>query len=101
MPWIDDYEFDDDFQDFRIDDGTASFWADRITMEVGPGHPLNEGSWTVVAKYLPQDEVVVRRGADVALVHLTFTQSPPDRLPWPATTFFESMETFDAHFKYR
>jgi hypothetical protein len=101
MSWIDSFEFEDDFQDFRIDPEGANFWADRITTEVAPGHPLHGREWTVIAKYHPQDEVVVRHGTDVALVHLTFTQAPPERPPWPSTTLFASAEEFKAHFEYR
>jgi hypothetical protein len=101
MPWIDSYEFDDDFQDFRINPEGVTFWADRILAEVAPGHPLHGRDWSVVAKYHPQDEVVVRYGAEVALVHLTFTQTPPERSAWPSTTFFASADEFQAHFEHR
>jgi hypothetical protein len=29
----------------------------------------------------------------VAVVHLTWTHSPPERLPWPGSTLFPSLET--------
>lgn len=101
MSWIDSFEFDDDFQDLRNDPKGAAFWADRIHIEVAPGHPLHGHEWTPVAKYHPQDEVVIRHGADVALVHLTFTQVPPEHPPWPSTTFFASVDEFKAHFEFR
>ena len=101
MTWIDSYEFDDDFQDFRIQPDRSRFWADRLGTEVAPGHPLHGREWAVIAKYEPQDEVVVRQGSDVALVHLTFTASPPERPPWPATTFFASAQEFEAYFEFR
>lgn len=101
MAWVDHYEFDEEFQDFRIDPEGANYWANRIAIEVAPGHPLHGRVWTVIAKYHPQDEVVVRNGEVVALVHLTFTQDPPERPPWPSTEFFPSVEEFEAYFEYR
>lgn len=101
MTWIDSYEFDDDFQDFRIEPDGARFWADRVAIEAGQGHPLHGCDWAVVAKYWPQDEVLVRHGADVALVHLTFTRNPPEHPPLPSTTFFASAQEFEAYFEFR
>lgn len=101
MSWIDTFEFDDDFQDFRIDPRGADFWSDRILREVGTGHPLHGRQWDVIAKYCAQDEVVVRHGTDVALVHLTFTTSPPERPPFPDTVFFASAEELRAAFEFR
>ncbi|QMW65339.1 hypothetical protein H4N58_14155 [Mumia sp. ZJ1417] len=101
MPWIDSFKFDDDFQDFRNDPEGEDFWADRITAEVSSGHPLHGREWTPVAKYHPKDEVVVRHGKDVALVHLMFTRASSEHPPWPSTTFFSSADEFRAHFEYR
>jgi len=97
MAWVDSFEFNEEFQDFRVDPEGAPYWADRIPVEVAPGHPLHGRVWTVIAKYHPQDEVVVKHDADVALVHLTFTQDPPEPPPWPSTTFFDSAEEFEAY----
>ncbi|MDR7253165.1 hypothetical protein J2X46_002150 [Nocardioides sp. BE266] len=100
MIWIDYYEFEDAFQDSRIEPDGSRF-SDRLATEVAPGHPLHGRDWVVIAKYEPQDEVVVRQGSDVALVHLTFTANPPERPPLPSTTFFESARAFEAYFEFR
>lgn len=96
MSWIDSYAFDDEFDDFRDNPRAASFWADRIALEVAAGHELHGRAWTVVATWGPQDEAVVRQGEDVALVHLTFTKAPPEHPPYPLTRFFRSAEEFEA-----
>ena len=56
-----------------------------------PGRP-----WHVIAKALPDDDVIAEREDEVAVVHLTWTQKP-ERPPWPLTTFMASADEFESH----
>jgi hypothetical protein len=97
--WVDGYEFGDEFEDLRSDPERAKVYSTELVRELRRGHPLHGREWIVVAKWTPQDEIVVRSGRDVAVVHLTYTRSPPERLPWPSTWFFRSAEEFEARFE--
>jgi hypothetical protein len=72
----------------------------ELELEVAPGHPLHGRSWHVVARALPQDDVLVASGDGVAVVHLTWSgrvESPP----WPTTTFLSSAEAFESFIEFR
>ena len=45
----------------------------------------------VIARALPQDDVIVETQDAVALVHLTWT-GKPEPLPWPMTEWIDSAE---------
>lgn len=83
MSWVDGFVFSEPMIDLRHDQSRASLLADELHREVGVGHPLAGERWTVVAEAEPQDDVVVVAGAQVAMVHLTWSgrrESPP----WPS-----------------
>jgi hypothetical protein len=52
--------------------------------------------WRVIAKALPNDDVIAECEDEVAVVHLTWTQTQ-ERPPWPLTTFMASADEFESH----
>jgi hypothetical protein len=73
---------------------TAASFDDERLREVAPGHPLYERRCIAIAKREATDDVLFAVGADkVAVVHLTWTQTP-ERPPWPSTTFYASFDEF-------
>jgi hypothetical protein len=74
----------------------AEAFAAELRREVAPEHPLSGRSWRVIAKALPNDDVIAECDDQVAVVHLTWTQrqEPP---PWPETTFIASVEEFESY----
>jgi hypothetical protein len=50
----------------------------------------------VIAKALPNDDVIAECEDEVAVVHLTWTQKQ-ERRPWPLTTFMASADEFESH----
>ena len=50
----------------------------------------------MIAKALPDDDVIAEREDEVAVVHLTWTQKP-ERPPWPLTTFMASADELESH----
>ena len=95
MSWIDGHDFGEDFVDLRGTDGAAraDVLLDELRREVAPGHPLHGLACRVLAEALPQEEILVAAGEQVALVHLTWSahhESPP----WPSTELVESAATF-------
>ena len=50
----------------------------------------------MIAKALPNDDVIAEREDEVAVVHLTWTQKQ-ERPPWPLTTFMASADQFESH----
>jgi hypothetical protein len=70
-----------------------------LTREVGPGHPLHGISVAAIAKRDGTDDVLFKLldGSErVAVVHLTWTQSPPETPPWPITELFQSLDAFSS-----
>ena len=68
-----------------------------LAREVAPGHPLYAIPVAAVGKHGGCDDVLFRLldgSGWVAVVHLTWTQSPPERLPLPVTELFSSAEAF-------
>jgi hypothetical protein len=70
-----------------------------LDRELAPGHVLHGLPVAAVGKRDGTDDVLFRLldGSErVAVVHLTWTQSPPERPPWPATEVYTSFEEFTA-----
>lgn len=82
--------------DLREDVEAARGLATELRREVAPGHPLHGRSWRVIARALPNDDVVVECGEEVAVVHLTWIMKQ-DRPPWPMTTFVASAEALESY----
>jgi hypothetical protein len=99
MPWTDSYRFDEPME--RVPAGAmADLLLAELDREVGPGHPLHGRKWTLVARALPQDEVLITSDDDVALVHLTWSRKR-ETPPWPATTFLGSAAEFESFIEDR
>ncbi|WP_206050726.1 hypothetical protein [Nocardioides speluncae] len=89
--WIDEVEFGEDFVDVRSDYEEAVRLERELNMEISDGHPLAGRRWRVVARALPQDDVIVHAANDVAVVHLTWS-GKPEQPGWPMTEFVSSAE---------
>lgn len=94
MPWTKTYIFGGDFEDRRGSE-VAELFAEELERELSPGHPLHGRTWMVVARALPQDEVIAQAGDEVALIHLTWTRRA-ERLPWPESTPIGSATEFES-----
>jgi len=71
----------------------------ELERELSPGHPLFGLPVKTLARRQDCDDVLfaLQDGTGrVAVVHLTWTQSPPERPPWPGTTLFQSLEIWAA-----
>jgi hypothetical protein len=66
-----------------------------LAREVGPGHPLYGVPAEAIGKHDGWDDVLFRLldgSSRVAVVHLTWTRSLPERPPWPITQLYSSLE---------
>jgi hypothetical protein len=69
----------------------------ELQRELSPRHPLFGMLVKTLARRQDCDDVLfaVQDGTGrVAVVHLTWTQSPPECPPWPHTTLFPNLETW-------
>ena len=67
--------------------------------EMASGHPLYDLPVKAVARRGDNDDVLFELldgTGRVAVVHPTWTQSPPERLPWPLTEMYASLDAFSA-----
>jgi len=100
VPWTDEHHFDEPFVDLRGREDLAAPLLAELLREVGPGHVLHERALAVVAKALPQDDIVVTFDSEVALVHLTWKQDA-ETPPWPTTETCDSAEALNALVEFR
>ena len=73
--------------------------AGRLAVEAGPDHPLYGIPVETVGRGGDRDDVLYRLldgTGRVAVVHLTWTASPPERYPYPWTTLYPSFEAWAA-----
>ncbi len=71
----------------------------ELRREVGPGHPLHGVPARTLARRGDCDDALfaLEDGTGrVAVVHLTWTSSPPERPPWPGTRLYPSLEAWAA-----
>ena len=65
--------------------------AEQLRIELAPGHQLHGQRHSTIARCTACDQVLFDLGGGrFATVHLTWTGSPPDRPPWPASTIYGS-----------
>lgn len=100
--WVDRFEFDREFWDLRDGEGAIQARAlqAELQAELSSGHPLHGLDCRVVAKALPQDEVVVVAGELVALVHLTWS-GRREQPPFPSVEFPDSAAAFRELVRHR
>ncbi len=66
----------------------------ELARELGPGHPLLGKRVRALGRRQDRDDVLFELldSGECAVVHLTWTQSPPERDPrWPATAIVASL----------
>jgi len=76
---------------------SAATFEEVLKREVGPGHPLYGVAAEAIGKRDGSDDVLFRLldgSGRVAVVHLTWTRSPPERPPWPGTAIFAGLDEF-------
>lgn len=96
MTWLTAYEFSEDFEDLRDHGADAEVFASELQRELAPQHELSRQNWLVIARALPQDEVVPELDNDrVALVHLTW-KGGPEPLPYPRTAMASTQSEFES-----
>lgn len=102
--WVDDFEFGEDFWDLRGDEAGANHARTllaELERELPPDHALHGRRCEVVAKAMPQDDiVVVTSDGVVALVHLTWS-GHTEQSGWPRVDFCESADAFQALIQHR
>jgi hypothetical protein len=100
--WVDGFEFSEAFWDLR--DGERADHARvlqaELKAELSSGHPLHGRDCRVVAKALPQDEVVAVADELVALVHLTWS-GRREKPPYPSVEFADSAAAFRELVEFR
>jgi hypothetical protein len=88
-----------------VDDPAAVAAVEReLGRELSVGHPLHGLPVRALGRRQDCDDVlyVVEDGTQrVAVVHLTWTNSPPERPPCPATIVFPSLEKWVADGMHR
>jgi hypothetical protein len=94
VAWTRDYAFKEPLMDLRGSEHAEAFETE-LQREVAPGHLLHGRSWRVVAKALPNDDVVAECDDIVAVVHLTWSQKQ-ELLPWPETTIIKTVAEFES-----
>jgi hypothetical protein len=82
MAWVDSYVFTEPLLDLRYQPDRAEDLAAELRNELDADHPLSGQSWSVIARAVPQDEVVVKTDTGVALVRLTWS-GKREPAPWP------------------
>lgn len=101
MTWVTDYRFSEPLRDLRSEDQEAEQLRTELLRELSIGHVLHGADLRVVARALPQDEVVVETtDGRVALVHVTWSghkESPP----WPTTDLLNSAEHLEQTVEFR
>ena len=76
---------------------SAATFESVLTGEVSPRHPLYGIPIEAIGKHIACDDVLFHLldGSDrVAVVHLTWTRSPPERPPYPITRIFSGLEAW-------
>jgi hypothetical protein len=100
VTWVDEHQFGESFEDLRGNPSGAEALTRELAAEVGPNHPLHGQAWTIVARALPQDEVVVTTDSAVYLVHMTWTNKQ-EEAPYPRALAFQSAAEFEDAIQYR
>jgi hypothetical protein len=97
--WLAGYLFPDTWKDLRRDVSSrvvAETLAFELRRELHEEHLLANRPITVIARSLARDDVILALDATTAaIVHLTYTRTPPERPPWPGTELVDSSADMD------
>lgn len=101
MTWLSTYTFSEPLRDVRSEAQEAEQLRTELLRELSAGHVLHGADLRVIARALPQDEVIVETAdGRIALVHMTWSghsESPP----WPTTEMLTSAEHFEEVIEFR
>lgn len=101
MTWVSRYRFSEPLRDVRSQAREAEGLRAELLRELGIGHVLHGADLRVIARALPQDEVIVETAdGQVALVHMTWSghaESPP----WPTTELLNSAKQLEQAIEFR
>jgi hypothetical protein len=101
VTWLSDYRFSEPLRDVRSEAQEADQLRRELLRELRAGHMLHGADLRVVARALPQDEVIVETSdGRVALVHMTWS-GHPEAPPWPTTEFLTSAEHLEQTIEFR
>jgi hypothetical protein len=101
VTWASDYRFFDPLRDVRSEGQDAEQLRAELLRELSPGHTLHGVDLRVIARALPQDEVIVETAdGGVALVHLTWS-GHAETPPWPTTKMLDSAEHLERTIEFR
>ena len=101
VTWVADYRFSEPLRDVRPEAQEAEQLRTELLREVSTGHVLHGADLHVVARALPQDEVIVETAdGRVALVHMTCS-GRPEPPPWPTTEMLRSAEHLEQTIEFR
>src|SRR5688500_3538290 len=81
------------------DPGRTANLERELQSELSAGHLLFDVPVKALASRQDRDDVLfaLQDGTGrVAVVHLTWTRSPPERPPWPSASIFPSLESWSA-----
>lgn len=101
MTWANDVSFSEPLEDLRADADAANYFHSELLREVRHGHVLYGTDLRVIARALPQDDVLVETvDGQVALVHLTFS-GHAEAPPWPSTQLLDSAQQLQRATEFR
>jgi hypothetical protein len=101
VTWLSDYRFSEPLRDLRSEAQEAEQLRNEVLRELSVGHMLHGADLRVVARALPQDEVIVETSdGRVALVHVTWS-GHPETPPWPTTEVLASAEHLEQTIEFR
>jgi hypothetical protein len=68
----------------------------ELRRELHPEHPLHGRAARAFLRRIDRDDVlfIMSHPVQLALVHLTYSNSPPDQPPWPTTELYEHVSQF-------
>ena len=104
--WLDEMVLPEAWQDLRgfaaSDTDRRDRFTEELQRELGVDHELAAVGWRVVATAWARDDLLLALDdGSAAIVHLTFTSTPPERPPWPETVTAASRRSLDDLFRMR
>jgi hypothetical protein len=101
VTWAQNYTFSEPLRDVREEADEAARLRAELLQELSPGHLLHGLDLHVIARAIPQDEVVVETAdGRVALVHITWS-GHAEAPPWPTAEVLDSAEHLQNALQFR